>query len=91
MIWSVKAAGYAVRLSWRMCRQADAALSLDIVVLLRWQSVNCQCCREVMNALWQKIQEMREEHRARHNVYWEEQQAWQKQHQEERRQKCAPR
>ena len=43
-----------------------------------------------MNALWQKIQEMREEHRARHNVYWEEQQAWQKQHQEERRQKCAP-
>lgn len=42
-------------------------------------------CREVMNALWQKINEMREEHKIRHNQFWEDQKAWQAQNQEERR------
>lgn len=42
-------------------------------------------CREVMNALWQKIQELREEHKIRHNQFWEDHKAWQQQNQEERR------
>jgi len=42
-------------------------------------------CREVMNALWQKIQEMREEHKARHNQHWEEMLAWQAYQKEEYR------
>ena len=38
-----------------------------------------------MNALWQKIQELREEHKIRHNQFWEDHKAWQQQNQEERR------
>ena len=45
----------------------------------------CVWRREVMNALWQKIQELREEHRVRHNQFWEDHKTWQQQNQEERR------
>lgn len=41
-------------------------------------------CREIRNALKEKIQELRAEHQARHDKYWDEHKAWLKQQQEER-------
>ncbi len=38
-----------------------------------------------MNALWQKMQEMRAEHKVRHDQHWQELQAWQAAQKEEYR------
>lgn len=62
-------------------RSKESAKSQDIPALLKERDE----CREVMNALWQKIQEMREEHKARHNQHWEEMLAWQAYQKEEYR------
>lgn len=64
-------------------RGKEASKQVDISALYKEREE----CWEVRNALKEKIQELRTEHQARHDKYWEEHQAWLKQQQEDRQQR----
>lgn len=68
-------------------REKDAAKNSDVPALMKEKDE----CREVMNALYQKIQELKAEFKAKNNEFWEESKLWREQQMQEKAERDAQR